>query len=340
MSEPLLRLVDLIKHFPIRSGFLMRQVGVIRAVDGVSFALYPGETVGLVGESGSGKTTLGMTLLGAYRPTAGAIWFRGSDIADPVVRRRVPAIKKAIQVVFQDPGSSLNPRRTVRQTLEVPLRVHGLVHTGVQVQRRISELLEMVELPWEFMYAFPGALSGGQKQRVAIARALATTPAFVVLHEPTSALDVSVQANIIGLLLDLQRRLGLTYPFITHDLSLMRNVAARVAVMYLGKLAELADTASLFGNPLHPYTRMLLSAIPVVSEAEERLKPRWVVPRGETPSPARVPPGCSFHPRCPDAFAVCPRIDPVAASADGRHVVRCHLYPGCTPAEAADAART
>ncbi|OLC31126.1 MAG: peptide ABC transporter ATP-binding protein [Armatimonadetes bacterium 13_1_40CM_64_14] len=340
MSEPLLRLVDLIKHFPIRSGFLMRQVGVIRAVDGVSFALYPGETVGLVGESGSGKTTLGMTLLGAYRPTAGAIWFRGSDIADPVVRRRVPAIKKAIQVVFQDPGSSLNPRRTVRQTLEVPLRVHGLVHTGVQVQRRISELLEMVELPWEFMYAFPGALSGGQKQRVAIARALATAPAFVVLDEPTSALDVSVQGKIIALLLDLQRRLGLTYLFITHDLSLMRNVATRVAVMYLGKLAELADTAALFSSPRHPYTRMLLSAIPVVSDEEEALKPRWVAPRGETPSPAHVPSGCSFHPRCPEAFAICPRLDPVVAATDGGGLVRCHLYPGCTPAEGVDATPT
>ena len=257
-----------------------------------------------------------------------------------MARRRRPALTKEIQVVFQDPGSSLNPRRTVRQTLEVPLRVHRLVSTHGEAARQIARLLETVELPAEFMHAFPAALSGGQKQRVAIARALATEPSFIVLDEPTSALDVSVQGKIIALLLDLQRRLNLTYLFITHDLSLMRNVATRVAVMYLGKLAELADTASLFGNPLHPYTRMLLSAIPVVSEAEERLKPRWVVPRGETPSPARVPPGCSFHPRCPDAFAVCPRIDPVAASADGRHVVRCHLYPGCTPAEVADAART
>jgi peptide/nickel transport system ATP-binding protein len=337
MSEPLLRLVDLVKHFPIRTGFLMRQVGVIKAVDGVSFALQAGETVGLVGESGSGKTTLGMTLLGAYRPTAGAIWFRGSNIADPAVRRGVPAIKKAIQVVFQDPGSSLNPRRTVRQTLEVPLRVHGLVQTGAEAQRRISELLEMVELPPEFMYAFPNALSGGQKQRVAIARALATSPSLVVLDEPTSALDVSVQGKIIALLMDLQRRLNLTYLFITHDLSLMRNVATRVAVMYLGKLAELADTPALFSSPRHPYTRMLLSAIPVVSEEEEHLKPQWVAPRGETPSPTHVPLGCSFHPRCPEAFDVCPLLDPIVAAANGGHFVRCHLYPGCTPAEGVDA---
>ncbi|TMJ06350.1 MAG: ABC transporter ATP-binding protein [Bacillati bacterium ANGP1] len=338
MSEPLLRLVDVVKHFPIRTGFLMRQVGVIKAVDGVSFALHPGETFGLVGESGSGKTTLAMTLLGAYRPTAGSMWFRGYDIADPEVRRGVPAIKKAIQVVFQDPGSSLNPRRTVRQTLEVPLRVHGLAHTSAEALRRVTALLEMVELPPEFMHAFPHALSGGQKQRVAIARALATEPSFLVLDEPTSALDVSVQGKIIALLVDLQRRLNLTYLFITHDLSLMRNVATRVAVMYLGKLAELAATPALFSAPRHPYTRMLLSAIPVVSEEEERLKPRWIVPRGETPSPARVPPGCSFHPRCPDAFDVCPRLDPVAAAVDGDHRVRCHLYPGCTPAEGTDAA--
>lgn len=337
MNESLLHLDDVVKYFPIRSGLLMRQTGVVKAVDGVSFRLEAGETFGLVGESGSGKTTLAMTLLGAYRPTSGAIWFRGHNIADAQVRRRVPAIKKAMQVVFQDPGSSLNPRRTVRQTLEVPLRVHGLARTRTEVERRVTQLLHMVELPPEFMHAFPHALSGGQKQRVAIARALATEPSFVVLDEPTSALDVSVQGKIIALLMDLQRRLHLTYLFITHDLSLMRNIATRVGVMYLGKLAELAATPDLFRNPLHPYTRMLLSAIPVVSDEEERLKPRWVAPRGETPSPARVPTGCSFHPRCPEALAVCPRLDPQRAAASGTHDVRCHLYPGCTPLEGSDA---
>src|SRR5437867_6640176 len=272
MSEPLLRLVDVVKHFPIRTGFLMRQVGVIKAVDGVSFALHPGETFGLVGESGSGKTTLAMTLLGAYRPTAGSMWFRGYDIADPAVRRGVPAIKKAIQVVFQDPGSSLNPRRTVRQTLEVPLRVHGLVHTSAEAQRRITELLEMVELPPEFMHAFPHALSGGQKQRVAIARSLATEPSFVILDEPTSALDVSVQAQILNLLNDLQQQIQLTYLFITHDLGVVRHLADRVFVMYAGQIVEEAPTATLFERPLHPYTRALLDSVPVDSPAGRRAR--------------------------------------------------------------------
>lgn len=331
MSESLVQLDNVVKHFPLRSGFLMREVGSVKAVDGVSFSLRRGETFGLVGESGSGKTTLAMAILGIYPPSSGAIWFEGRDISDPVARRRHPEIKKRIQVVFQDPGSSLNPRRTVRQTLELPLRVHGLVARNGQLRDRVAELLEMVELPADYMHRFPHALSGGQKQRVAIARALATEPSFIVLDEPTSALDVSVQGKIISLLVDLQRRLTLTYLFITHDLSLMRNVADRIGVMYLGKLAELATTAELFTNPLHPYTRMLLSAIPVVSEEEERLKPSKVPARGETPSPSRIPPGCSFHPRCPAAFDVCPRIDPVLAFAAQDHNVRCHLYPGCTP---------
>ena len=309
----------------------MREVGVIRAVDGVSFRLRRGETFGLVGESGSGKSTLAMTILGIVPLTSGTIWFDGRDITDPGVRRGYPEIKKQIQVVFQDPGSSLNPRRTVRQTLELPLRVHGLVAGTGEARDRVAQLLEMVEMPPQYMHRFPHALSGGQKQRVAIARALATQPSFLVLDEPTSALDVSVQGKIISLLVGLQRRLGLTFLFITHDLSLLRNVADRVGVMYLGKLAELAAAAELFSNPLHPYTRMLLSAVPVVTEEEERLKPRWVTARGETPSPAAIPPGCSFHPRCPQAFDVCPRLDPVTADGAPSHLVRCHLYPGCTP---------
>ena len=321
MSEPLLRLVVVIKHFPIRTGFLMRQVGVIKAVDGVSFALHPGETFGLVGESGSGKTTLAMTLLGAYRPTAGSMWFRGYDIADPAVRRGVPAIKKAIQVVFQDPGSSLNPRRTVRQTLEVPLRVHGLAHTSAEALRRVTALLEMVELPPEFMHAFPHALSGGQKQRVAIARALATEPSFLVLDEPTSALDVSVQGKIIALLVDLQRRLNLTYLFITHDLSLMRNVATRVAVMYLGKLAELAATPALFSAPRHPYTRLLFAATPdLYGEGEQVASIPGAPPRLDRPIQ-----GCPFQPRCDRAFSPCPTVHPRLKKVAPGQEAACHL---------------
>ncbi len=337
MNGDLLRVVNLRKYFPIRAGFLMRQVGLVKAVDGVSFTLRPGETFGLVGESGSGKTTVALVLLGAYRPTTGEIWYDGRNVADPQARRD-PAIKKRIQVVFQDPGSSLNPRRTIRQTLALPLWVHRLVRTEAQARDRVADLLQMVELPPDYMHLFPHALSGGQKQRVAIARALATEPSFIVLDEPTSALDVSVQGKIVALLVSLQRRLGLTYLFISHDLSLMRNVADRVAVMYLGKVAEMADTPELFRHPLHPYTRMLLSAIPVVSAEEELLKPTWVAARGETPSPAHIPPGCSFHPRCPEAFGPCPRVDPLTAPQQGTHIVRCHLHPGCTPPEARDAA--
>lgn len=328
-DRDILLVTGLKKHFSVREGFFQRTVGVIRAVDGVSFSVKRGETFGLVGESGSGKTTVALTMLGVYAPTAGEAWFSGHNILASDVRRNAHFLKKELQVVFQDPGSSLNPRRSIYQTLELPLKVHRIVLDG-NYTRKIERLLELVELPPEYMYKYPQALSGGQKQRVAIARALATEPSFIILDEPTSALDVSVQGKIITLLLDLQRRLSLSYLLISHDLSLMRNVASRVAVMYLGKICEMAETAELFGNPLHPYTQMLLSAIPVVSEEEERLKPPKIAPKGEVPSLASIPSGCSFHPRCPFVMELCQRVDPEPVEVKAGHFVRCHLYPGKT----------
>jgi peptide/nickel transport system ATP-binding protein len=308
---------DLKKHF-------ITGKGTVRAVDGVSFSILERETLGLVGESGSGKSTVAYTVMGIYPPTGGRILFKGNDISNEA-RGRSKAVKKEIQIVFQDPGSSLNARRSIRQIMELPLKVHGTVERKRR-DERIVELLGMVELPADYMHKYPGSIGGGERQMVAIARALATNPSFVVLDEPTSALDVSVQAKIINLLLRLQREFRLTYLFITHDLSLMRNMATRLAIMYLGKICEIAPTVEFFANPLHPYTRMLLSSIPVISDEEEELKPRRIESRGEIPSPVNIPSGCSFHLRCPERMEICPRVDPVMVENAPGHHVRCHLY--------------
>jgi peptide/nickel transport system ATP-binding protein len=316
-DNTLLTATDLKKHFHTRAG-------TVRAADGVSFEIRETETLGLVGESGSGKSTVAYTIVGMYRPTGGRLLFRGQDIGRESARRSTE-LKKEIQIVFQDPGSSLNPRQTVRQILDLPLRVH----TGGDRRRREEQavrLLEMVELPQDYLYKVPRSIGGGERQMVAIARALATDPSFVVLDEPTSALDVSVQAKIINLLITLQKELDLTYLFITHDLSLMRNMATRVAIMYLGKICEIAPTAEFFRNPLHPYTRMLLSSIPVVSAEEEELKPKKIVSQGEIPSPVDIPPGCSFHQRCPRKMEICTKIDPLVIDKGQGHEVRSHLY--------------
>lgn len=318
MLEEILTVHDLRKYFRTRQG-------TVRAVDKISFSVNRGETLGLVGESGSGKTTVAHTLVGIYRPTGGSAIFKGQSI-NKVCGERSRALKKEIRIVFQDPGSSLNPRWSIRQILELPLKVHRL-HCGADRMDRMVELLRMVELPpEEYLYKYPAAIGGGEKQMVAIARALATNPSFVALDEPTSALDVSVQAKIINLLLRLQKKLNLTYLFITHDLSLMRNMASRVAIMYLGKICEVAPTVDFFQKPLHPYTRMLLSSIPVISDEEEKLKPGRVISRGEIPSPVNVPPGCSFHLRCPEKVAICGKVDPVMQIVEEGHFVRCHLY--------------
>jgi len=325
----ILTVTDLKKYFVVgRSGWPKRESITLKAVDGISFSMREGETLGLVGESGSGKSTVAYITVGMYSPTSGSLKFRDQELfqADG---KRPTRLKKDIQIVFQDPGSSLNPRRSIKDILEMPLRLH---QPGKNRMEQIVHLLDIVDMPPEYMYKYPHMLSGGEKQIVAVARALATDPSMVILDEPTSALDVSVQAKTINLLLQLQEEFHLTYLFITHDLSLMRNVASRVAIMYLGKICEIAETAEFFQKPLHPYTLMLLSSIPVISEEEEALKPKKVISTGEIPSPVNIPSGCSFTSRCPFVMAICGEIDPVMVEAGPGHKVRCHLFAQPTPA--------
>jgi peptide/nickel transport system ATP-binding protein len=324
MSGEILTVRNLKKYFAIgHSDWPKREAVTVKAIDGISFSMQEGETLGLVGESGSGKSTVAYVTVGMYQATSGTIKFRGEDLVGTGAARP-QHLRKEIQIVFQDPGSSLNPRSNIKQILEMPLRVHQRDKNRVE---QVVRLLETVDMPPEYMYKYPHMLSGGEKQIVGIARALASDPSMVILDEPTSALDVSVQAKTINLLLRLQRDFHLSYLFITHDLSLMRNVATRVAIMYLGKICEIADTADFFEKPLHPYTQMLLSSIPVLSISEEELKPQKVISTGEIPSPVNIPTGCSFNSRCPFTTDVCRRIDPVMVDAAPGHAVRCHLFP-------------
>jgi peptide/nickel transport system ATP-binding protein len=335
MTEIILSVEDLRKHFVIgHQGTVNREPITVKAVDGVSFNLRSGETLGLVGESGSGKSTIAYITVGMYQPTSGVMKFKGQDLFRNSGKRPLE-LKKEIQIVFQDPGGSLNPRHTVQKILEVPLRIH---RRGSDYIHEVVRLLEMVDLPPDYIYKYPHMLSGGEKQIVAIARALATDPSLIILDEPTSALDVSVQGKVINLLIRLQRDLNLSYLFITHDLSVMRNVASRVAIMYLGKIAEVAETAEFFQYPQHPYTQMLLSSIPVISEEEEALKPEKIVSTGEIPSPVDLPPGCSFHTRCLHAMDICRQVDPAMVETGHKHIVRCHLFE--QPTETVSQAQT
>lgn len=315
MSEVILELENVRKYF--RTGR-----GLVKAVDDVSFKVNGGEIFGLVGESGSGKTTIGNIIVGIYTPTSGKILYRGNDISNSA-SERPKWLKKDIQMVFQNPASSLNPRRTVKQILELPLRVHL---SSANVRDKVDELLAMVDLPLEFADRYPDELGGGEKQLVAIARALSVEPSLIVLDEPTSALDVSVQGKIVNVLLRLKEKFNLSYIFITHNLSLMSNVANRVAIMYLGKLRELAQTRDFFLNPLHPYTQMLIASIPVVTEEEEQMKPKRIESRGEISGALKVPPGCSFHPRCPYVMNICKAKDPEFTAITEGHYCSCHLY--------------
>jgi oligopeptide/dipeptide ABC transporter ATP-binding protein len=317
LATPVLEAKGLKKYFPIRKGVN------VRAVDGVSFRLHEGEILGLVGESGSGKSTVAYTVVGMYRPTEGKLFFCGQDISKET-KYRTLSQKGQMQIVFQDPGSSLNARRTVRQILELPIAIHGGLKTPGQREERIMDLLGQVELPSNYAGKYPASMGGGERQLVAIARALATNPSLVIFDEPTSALDVSVQAKVISRLVALHRKMNLSYLFITHDLSLMRNVSTRVAIMYLGTICEIASTGDFFTAPKHPYTHMLLSSIPVVSEKEEALKPHKVPSWGEIPSPVNVPPGCRFHTRCPECMDVCKREIPALHSVGESHSVACH----------------
>ena len=317
MSGEIITVKNLKKHFPTDEG-------IVRAVDGISFSINEGETFGLVGESGSGKSTTAYTLMGLYTPTEGEIAYKGVDISIGVKKRPL-SFKKEMQMVFQDPGSSLNPKKSIREILELPLKVHGV--PADERRKRVIELLHMVELPDDYLERQPTKIGGGEKQMVAIARALATNPRFITLDEPTSALDVSMQAKIINKLIQFQEELDLSYLFITHNLSLMRNVASRVGIMYLGKLCEVAPTGEFFTRPLHPYTKMLLSSIPVITDEEERVKPEKVVSRGEIPSPVNVPSGCYFHPRCNECKDICMKDDPPMIEVEPGHFVKCHLEP-------------
>jgi oligopeptide/dipeptide ABC transporter ATP-binding protein len=328
-TDSILQVENLRKYF-------LTPRGPIKAVDEVNFQMKEGEVLGVVGESGSGKTTLGNMVMGIYPPTSGKITFKGIDITKSS-KHRSHEVKKDIQMVFQNPASSLNPRRTVKQALEVPLTVHK-IH-GAEKARKIDELLEMVDLPPEYSDRYPAELGGGEKQLVAIARALATNPSFIVLDEPTSALDVSIQAKIINVLLRLRTKFNLSYMFITHNLSLMRNVADRVMIMYLGKVREIAATDEFFKNPLHPYTKMLLSSIPVVTDEEEKAKPQKIESIGEIAGALNLPTGCSFHPRCPFAMQVCTTVDPPLVEVERNHLTCCHLYPANVPVESIPAAQ-
>jgi oligopeptide transport system ATP-binding protein len=321
MSNNMLETRDLSKYFPIYRGAIRRKVGEVKAVDGANLTLKRGESLGLVGESGSGKTTLGKIIAGMYKPTRGEILLDGRDITGIVYTK---SLKRLIQMVFQDPASALNPRRRIREILMDPLRIHSI---GSHDERRklVVGMLEKVGLSAEFQYRYPHELSGGQKQRVGIARAVITNPDLVILDEPTSALDVSVQANIVELLKEIQQEFDLSYIFISHNLSLVRNVSDKIAVMYLGRVMEYAQTESVFRSPTHPYTVALLSVIPTVSDEEKKFLPELTKLSGEIPSPMNLPTGCRFHTRCPKRCDPCDKIEPEPLIHDG-HELRCHLY--------------
>ena len=313
------------KYFPVTKGPFSRSTGWVRAVDGVSLAIREGETLGLVGESGCGKTTVGRSILRLIEPTAGRVRFDGTDLLS-LDRKALRAARREMQIIFQDPYSSLNPRMTVGGMLAEAMKIHGLASRR-DVRQRVGELLETVGLGADSARRYAHEFSGGQRQRIGIARALAVRPRFIVADEPVSALDVSIQAQIVNLLQDLQARFGLTYLFVAHDLSVVRHISDRVAVMYLGRIVEVADSEGLYSCPQHPYTRALMSAVPVPDPGAGR---RRAVLAGDVPSPANVPPGCAFHPRCPEREEVCTRVRPELLQVADGHRVACHLRTGQT----------
>jgi oligopeptide transport system ATP-binding protein len=320
----LVRVENLTKHFPITQGIVVqRQIGAVRAVDNVSFDIREGETLGLVGESGCGKSTTGRTILQLYRPTSGKVYYQDQDLTT-IKGEELRRMRRNMQIIFQDPYASLNPRLTVGDIIGEPLEVHRVEKSKKKRQERVQELLRLVGLNPYFINRYPHEFSGGQRQRIGVARALALQPKFIICDEPISALDVSIQAQVVNLLEKLQDEFGLTYLFIAHDLSMVRYISDRTAVMYLGKIVELAEREELYSHPLHPYTQALLSAVPVPDPVVERTRHRIIL-TGDVPSPANPPSGCNFHPRCPVAQQVCREIEPEWREVSPSHWVACHL---------------
>jgi oligopeptide transport system ATP-binding protein len=327
MFEPLLRVDDLKVHFPVSSGGLFRKhAATIRAVDGVSFTVARGETLGLVGESGCGKSTTGLAIIRMNTPTAGRIWFEGQDITH-YDKAQMRPLRRRMQMVYQDPYGSLDPRMKVRDIVGEPLVVHGLADDRRAYDERVASLMRTVGLLPDMADRYPHEFSGGQRQRVGIARALALEPSLIVCDEPVSALDVSIQAQVVNVFVELQQRLGLTYLFIAHDLAVVRHVSDRIAVMYLGRIVEIATRDALYKSALHPYTQALLDVVPVADPVVEATRQRRVV-AGEVPSPMNPPRGCRFHTRCPHAFERCRRDDPPLRDLGNGRAVACHLQDG------------
>ncbi len=321
MAEKLLEVNNLKKYFPVKAGIFKKTVAHVKAVDDVSFFVNEGETLGLVGESGCGKSTTGRTILRLLEATAGEVIFEGKDVL-ALDKEDLRNIRRDMQIIFQDPYASLNPRMTVADIVGEPIDIHNLAKNKKERNEKVKDILERVGLGSEYMRRYPHEFSGGQRQRIGVARALAVDPKLIIADEPVSALDVSIQAQVINLLQDLQKEFGLTYLFIAHDLSVVKHISDRIAVMYLGKIVEMADKGDLFNEPMHPYTQSLLSAIP---EADPTKKKDRIILEGDVPSPVDPPSGCRFHPRCPKAFDKCSVEEPVFKNYGDNHFAACHL---------------
>jgi oligopeptide transport system ATP-binding protein len=322
MTEPLLRVEKLVKNFAIKGGVFSREVERVHAVDNISFEINPGETLGLVGESGCGKSTTGRCILRLIEPSAGTVWFEGKNVT-AMGKEELRALCRDMQIIFQDPYASLNPRMTVGAIIGEALTIHNLTKSKQEYDDRVAELLRIVGLNPDYMTRYPHEFSGGQRQRIGIARALAVSPKLIVCDEPVSALDVSIQAQVINLLEDLQQQFGLTYIFIAHDLSVVEHISTRVAVMYLGRIVEIASAKDLYTNPLHPYTEALLSAVPI---PDPEVKRKRIMLQGDVPSPIRPPSGCHFHTRCPiRQLPLCSTEKPELKQSSSGHWVSCHL---------------